>query len=139
MPSNRNVVRFARWLAFVAMLANAALPVLAHAHALRRIDTASRLQVCTGGELRWVRVDAGLRVAGPADPPPAERSTSADHAACPVCAAFAGADALPASRDAPPAFLEGRTFLAPARDAVAIDSGRWLVAPARAPPTLLAS
>jgi hypothetical protein len=139
MPSNRNVVRLARWLAFLAMLANAALPVLAHAHALQRDGTAGRLQVCAGGELRWVRADAGLRVAGRADPGPAERSTSADRAACPVCAAFAGADALSASPDAPPAVVDRGTCTVPERDAVAIDRGRWLVAPARAPPILLAS
>ena len=139
MRFDRTVILVARWLAYAAMLANAVLPVLAHAHALQRFDATGRAQVCAGGELRWVRVDADRRVSGSADSLPGERSSAADASACPVCAASAGHDAMPAAGAMPVAVVDTCALGASAPDASAFAHGRWLVAAARAPPILLAS
>ncbi len=136
MRFDRTVTFVARWLAYAAMLANVVLPVLAHAHALQRFDAAGRAQVCAGGELRWVRVDADRRVGGSADPLPGERSAATDASACPVCAAFAGHDAVSSAGAMPVAVIDTRTLGTTAPDASAPAHGRWLVAAARAPPIL---
>jgi len=138
MRFDRPVALIARWLAYVAMLGNATLPVLAHAHGMQRLDAAGRAQVCAGGELRWVRVDAG-RLPGSTDPLPGERSRAADASACPVCAASAGHDAMPSAGASPVAVIDSGTLGASAPDASVLAHGRWLVASARAPPILLAS
>ena len=139
MRFDRTVVLAARWLAYAAMLANAVLPVLAHAHGLQRFDATGRAQVCAGGELRWVRVDADRRTAGSSDPLPGERSTATDTSACPVCAASAGHDAMPSAGARPVAVVDTCTLCTSAPDASALEHGRWLTAAARAPPTLLVS
>lgn len=139
MRFDRTVVLAARWLAYAAMLANAVLPVLAHAHGLQRFDATGRAQVCAGGELRWVRVDADRRIAGSTDPLPGERSTAAEASACPVCATSAGHDAMPSAGASPVAVIDSGTLGASAPDASVPAHGRWLVASARAPPILRAS
>jgi Protein of unknown function (DUF2946) len=139
MRFDRTVVLVARWLAYAAMLANAALPVLAHAHGLQRFDATGRAQVCAGGELRWVRVDADRRIAGSTDPLPGERSTAAEASACPVCATSAGHDAMPSAGARPVAVLDTCTLGTAAPDASSREHERWLAAAARAPPSLLVS
>lgn len=139
MRIDRTVVLAARWLAYAAMLANAVLPVLAHAHGLQRFDAAGRAQVCAGGELRWVRVDANRRIAGSTDPLPGERSTAAEASACPVCATSAGHDAMPSAGATPVAVIDTCILGAAAPDASALEHERWLAAAARAPPPVLVS
>ena len=138
MRFDRPVALIARWLAYVAMLGNATLPVLAHAHGMQRLDAAGRAQVCAGGELRWVRVDAG-RLPGSTDPLPGERSRAADASACPVCAASAGHDAMPSAGATPVAVIDTCILGAAAPDASALEHERWLAAAARAPPPVLVS
>lgn len=138
MRFDRTVHLAASWLALAAMLASAALPVLAHGHGLERLQGAGRVQVCAGGEIRWVRVDVDKRAGGTSDTGPAERSSAADPA-CPVCAASAGHDALPASGSSPAAIVDGCALAVSAPPASALGNGRWLVASARAPPISLLS
>lgn len=124
----------ARWLAIAATIVNAALPVLAHSHGLGRLD-AGRVQVCAGGEIRWVRVDNAARADGPA-PGRTEGSLAADVSACPVCAAFAENDAMAATGGAHTPPVVDRAPSPSAAPAPTPTHGRWLAAPARAPPPL---
>jgi hypothetical protein len=86
------------WLALVAMLAMALLPMVSHALAFSRGDAGRWAEVCTPQGMRLVLVDADSAVS---DAPPVQAASHLEH--CPSCAL--GADSLglpPTHAPAPP-------------------------------------
>ena len=83
------------WVALVAMLVMALLPMVSHALAFARGDVGRWAEVCTPQGMRLALVDADRAAS---DAPPVQAASHLEH--CPSCALGADALGLPPTRAA---------------------------------------